>query len=116
LDDDPGLAPGRAGAGAWVLAGQRGADQRAGLLRLLLDSAPEAAQGHERGDGHDHDHPVEHVAGGRGEVGADELRDVGDVAYDEMAGRLAWAAEAARASGPGPDRPSQPAADREAGQ
>jgi hypothetical protein len=33
-----------------------------------------------------------------------------------MAGRLAWAAEAARASRPGPDRQSQPAADREAGQ
>jgi hypothetical protein len=37
-------------------------------------------------------------------------------AYDEMAGRLARAAEAARASRPGPDRQSQPAADREAGQ
>jgi hypothetical protein len=37
-------------------------------------------------------------------------------AYDGMAGRLAWAAEAARASRPGPDRQSQPAADREAGQ
>jgi hypothetical protein len=37
-------------------------------------------------------------------------------AYDGMAGRLAWAAEAARTSRPGPDRQSQPAADREAGQ
>ena len=37
-------------------------------------------------------------------------------AYDEMAGRLAWAAEAARTSRPEPDRQSQPAADREAGQ
>jgi len=42
------------------------------------------------------------------------LRDAS--AYDGMAGRLFWAAEAARASRPGPDRQSQPAADREAGQ
>jgi hypothetical protein len=42
------------------------------------------------------------------------LRDA--LAYDGMAGRLAWAAEAARASRPEPDRQSQPGADREAGQ
>jgi hypothetical protein len=40
-------------------------------------------------------------------------------AYDGMAGRLAWAAEAARAgraSQPGPDPPREPTADKEAGQ
>jgi hypothetical protein len=37
-------------------------------------------------------------------------------AYYGMAGRLLWAAEATRASQPEPDRQSQPAADREAGQ
>jgi hypothetical protein len=42
------------------------------------------------------------------------LRDAS--AYDGMAGRLAWAAEAARASRLEPDRQSQPAADREAAQ
>jgi len=45
------------------------------------------------------------------------LRDA--QAYDGMAGRLAWAAEAARAanaSQPEPDPRPQPAADREAGQ
>jgi hypothetical protein len=46
----------------------------------FLDAPPEPAQRHERGDRHDHAHAVEHVAGGGGEVGADECRDGGDIA------------------------------------
>jgi hypothetical protein len=42
------------------------------------------------------------------------LRDA--EAFDQMAGRMLQAAPAATASQPGPDRRSQPAADREAGQ
>ncbi len=41
--------------------------------------ALEAAQGDQGGDPHDHAHAVEHVPGGAGEVGPDELRDGGHV-------------------------------------
>src|SRR6516164_11847779 len=74
------LAPSRVEVDARVLAGQLGPELLRGLRGIFLDAAPEAEQRHERRDGHYHGHPVEHVAGGGGEVLADERRDRGDVA------------------------------------
>jgi hypothetical protein len=57
----------------------------------LLDSAAEPAQRGDRGDRHDDGHAIENVAGGGGEVGADERRDSGDVAVAALQCRPAGA-------------------------
>ena len=90
-----GLARSRTQVGVWVLAGQ----QAGGPVGLLLDPPPEPAQRHEPGDRHDHAHPVEHLSSGSGEVGADELRDAGDVAVPAL--QLSDLAGFAEAAGPG---------------
>ena len=58
----------------------RGTGRRPRSAGVLLDASPEPAQCHQRGDGHDHGHHVEHLPGGAGEVRADERRDGGDIA------------------------------------
>lgn len=66
------LAPSRVEVDARVFVRQLIAQTGSGCWRVFLDASSKAAQCHERRDGHDHAHAVEHVAGGGGEVLADE--------------------------------------------
>src|SRR6516165_9858875 len=75
-----GLAPGGVEVGVRAFAGNPVAEPGSGRFWRFLDAPPEPEQRHHARHCHDHGHPVENVAGGGGEVGADEGRDVGRVA------------------------------------